>query len=152
MPPSPPTRAARTARWAPSGRTGALDLHRVASASPGPAGSPPATTHTAYAIQGNILTGPEVVEAMEAGLARHAPVGRSTTASWRRCSPGTPPAATRADGRVRRSSRSPRVPATTGCGVLADLRVDDHPDAPRELARLHDLSTLLFGGPRTSSR
>ena len=33
------------------------------------------------------------------------------------------------------------------CGVLADLRVDDHPDAPRELARLHDLSTLLFGGP-----
>ena len=34
-----------------------------------------------------------------------------------------------------------------GCGVLADLRVDDHPDAPRELARLHDLSTLLFGGP-----
>ena len=34
-----------------------------------------------------------------------------------------------------------------GCGVLADLRVDDHPDAPRELARLHDLSTLLFGTP-----
>ena len=33
------------------------------------------------------------------------------------------------------------------CGVLADLRVDDHPDAPRELARLHDLSTLFFGGP-----
>ncbi len=31
--------------------------------------------------------------------------------------------------------------------MLADLRVDDHPDAPRELARLHDLSTLLFGGP-----
>ena len=59
-----------------------------------------------------------------------------------------PPEATPAVGRVRRSSRSPPGPATTGCGVLADLRVDDHPDAPRELARLHDLSTICCsGGP-----
>jgi uncharacterized Ntn-hydrolase superfamily protein len=31
--------------------------------------------------------------------------------------------------------------------VLADLRVDDHPDAPRELARLLDEHELVFGAP-----
>ncbi|MHB8275545.1 MAG: putative peptidoglycan binding domain-containing protein, partial [Dermatophilaceae bacterium] len=31
------------------------------------------------------------------------------------------------------------------CGVLADLRVDDHRDATRELARLLDLHDLYFG-------
>ena len=35
------------------------------------------------------------------------------------------------------------------CGVLADLRVDDHPDATSELARLLDLHDLYFGGPGT---
>lgn len=34
-----------------------------------------------------------------------------------------------------------------GCGVISDLRVDDHPDATRELARLQDLSDLYFGHP-----
>ena len=28
-----------------------------------------------------------------------------------------------------------------------DLRVDDHPDAPRELARIHALAILHFGAP-----
>ena len=32
-------------------------------------------------------------------------------------------------------------------GVLADLRVDDHADAPTELARLLDLNDLYFGPP-----
>lgn len=31
--------------------------------------------------------------------------------------------------------------------MLADLRVDDHPDAPAELARIHALHTLYFDGP-----
>jgi uncharacterized Ntn-hydrolase superfamily protein len=31
--------------------------------------------------------------------------------------------------------------------VLADIRVDDHPQAPRELARLVGLNALLFGAP-----
>jgi uncharacterized Ntn-hydrolase superfamily protein len=35
------------------------------------------------------------------------------------------------------------------CGVLADLRVDDHPDATQELARLFDLHDLYFGPPGT---
>ncbi|WP_275263272.1 putative peptidoglycan binding domain-containing protein, partial [Segeticoccus rhizosphaerae] len=30
-------------------------------------------------------------------------------------------------------------------GVLVDLRVDDNPEAPQELARLVDLSELYFG-------
>ena len=34
-----------------------------------------------------------------------------------------------------------------GSGVLADLRVDDHPEAPRELTRLLDEYELVFGGP-----
>jgi uncharacterized Ntn-hydrolase superfamily protein len=32
-------------------------------------------------------------------------------------------------------------------GILADVRVDEHPDAPTELARVHDLATLVLGGP-----
>jgi uncharacterized Ntn-hydrolase superfamily protein len=32
-------------------------------------------------------------------------------------------------------------------GILADVRVDDHPDAPTELARVHDIATLVLGSP-----
>ena len=32
-------------------------------------------------------------------------------------------------------------------GVRVDLRVDEHPEAPRELARLLGLSELYFGSP-----
>jgi uncharacterized Ntn-hydrolase superfamily protein len=41
------------------------------------------------------------------------------------------------------------VPASgyDGCGVLADLRVDDHDQATSELARLLDLHDLYFGPP-----
>ncbi|HET7724385.1 MAG TPA: putative peptidoglycan binding domain-containing protein, partial [Propionibacteriaceae bacterium] len=34
-----------------------------------------------------------------------------------------------------------------GCGIVADIRVDDHAEAPTELARVHDLATLVLGGP-----
>jgi uncharacterized Ntn-hydrolase superfamily protein len=33
-------------------------------------------------------------------------------------------------------------------GLRVDLRVDEHPEAPRELARLLDLSELYFGVPQ----
>ncbi|MEO5609511.1 MAG: DUF1028 domain-containing protein [Ornithinibacter sp.] len=102
--------------------------------------------HTAYAIQGNILTGPEVVTAMERTwldtvgqrldtrlvavlLAGDAAGGDSRgrqSAAILACSPGA---------------------GYDACGVLADLRVDDHQHAPSELARIHDLSTLFFGEP-----
>jgi uncharacterized Ntn-hydrolase superfamily protein len=35
------------------------------------------------------------------------------------------------------------------CGVLADLRVDDHPGAADELARVLDLHDLYFGSAET---
>jgi uncharacterized Ntn-hydrolase superfamily protein len=101
---------------------------------------------SAYAIQGNILTGPQVVEAMEAawlgtaGLSLDVRLVATILAGD----------AAGGDSRGRQSAAIlAHAPGAgyDGCGVLADLRVDDHPDAPRELARLHDLSTLLFGGP-----
>ncbi|GAA4405337.1 DUF1028 domain-containing protein [Fodinibacter luteus] len=101
----------------------------------------------AYAIQGNVLGGPEVLEAMEA--------------AWLG-SPGEPldarllaallaGDAAGGDSRGRQSAALvAHAPGAgyDGCGVLADLRVDDHPDAPRELARLHELATLVFGTPQ----
>ena len=102
--------------------------------------------HSAYAIQGNILTGPEVTEAMEAawlGSAGQRLDHRLIATVLAGDDAG-------GDSRGRQSAAIlAHAPGAgyDGCGVLADLRVDDHPDAPRELARLHELSTLLFGGP-----
>jgi uncharacterized Ntn-hydrolase superfamily protein len=101
---------------------------------------------TAYAIQGNILTGPDVVEAMEVAWlgTQGQPLDHRLIAAVL-AGDGAG-----GDSRGRQSAAILAVAPGAGydgCGVLADLRVDDHPDAPRELARLHDLSTLLFGGP-----
>lgn len=101
-----------------------------------------------YAIQGNILTGPEVVEAMrQSWLA-------SADESW---FAGRLLAALRAgdhaggDRRGRQSAALLVVAKGQGYGgtsdVVLDLRVDDHPDPVTELARLLDIHTLLFGKP-----
>ncbi|WP_377642487.1 DUF1028 domain-containing protein [Oryzobacter terrae] len=101
---------------------------------------------TAYAVQGNILTGPEVVEAMEEAFlaADGRPLDERLLAAVLAGD------AAGGDSRGRQSAallvHSPGA-GYDGCGVLADLRVDDHPDAPAELARLHALATLVFGGP-----
>ncbi|MEO7420850.1 MAG: DUF1028 domain-containing protein [Ornithinibacter sp.] len=106
--------------------------------------------HTAYAIQGNILTGPEVVAAMERTWLDTA--GRRLDA--RLVAALLAGDAAGGDSRGRQSAailaRSPGA-GYDGCGVLADLRVDDHPHAPAELARIHDLSTLYFGEPEAVS-
>jgi len=100
----------------------------------------------AYAIQGNILTGPEVVQEME----------RAWLAAEGRSLPRRLLAALLAgdaaggDARGRQSAALYAVAPGAGydhCGVLADLRVDDHPEAPHELARVHELHDLHFGGP-----
>ncbi len=100
--------------------------------------------HTAYAIQGNILTGPEVIEAMERAWLDTAALRldhRLMTALLAGDAAG-------GDARGRQSAallvRAPGA-GYDHSGVLADLRVDDHPDAPHELARLHRLATLYFG-------
>ena len=101
---------------------------------------------TAYAIQGNILTGPEVLEAMErawlGGAGRRLDHRLLATLLAGDDAGG--------DSRGRQSAALVAHAPGAGydaCGVLADLRVDDHPDASRELARIHALATLHFGAP-----
>jgi len=105
---------------------------------------------SAYAIQGNILTGPEVVEAMESAWRAQAGAPLDT----RLLAVLLAGDAAGGDSRGRQSAallvRAPGA-GYDGCGVLADLRVDDHPDAPLELSRLHGLSTLYFGVPEDVS-
>jgi uncharacterized Ntn-hydrolase superfamily protein len=104
-----------------------------------------------YAIQGNILAGPQVVERMrEAFLASEKSTpGDSATALARRLV-----AALRAgdeaggDSRGRQSAALYVVAPGAGYGgtsdVAVDLRVDDHADPCAELGRLLQLHTLLF--------
>lgn len=98
-----------------------------------------------YAIQGNILTGEEVVAAMEA--------------SWLDSSPNDPLAdrllaalragdAAGGDSRGRQSAAVLVVTPGGGYGggsdVLVDLRVDDHAEPCVELARLLEMHHLYF--------
>jgi uncharacterized Ntn-hydrolase superfamily protein len=104
-----------------------------------------------YAIQGNILAGPQVVERMrEAFLASEKSTpGDSATALARRLV-----AALQAgdeaggDSRGRQSAALYVVAPGAGYGgtsdVAVDLRVDDHADPCAELGRLLQLHTLLF--------
>jgi uncharacterized Ntn-hydrolase superfamily protein len=96
-----------------------------------------------YAIQGNILVGDRVVNQMEdAWLSSpHLPVSARLMHALL--------AGDRAGGdrRGRQSAALYVVAPGAGYdagGVLADLRVDDHPDAPTELARLLDLNDLYL--------
>ncbi|MDR6862744.1 DUF1028 domain-containing protein [Phycicoccus sp. 3266] len=100
----------------------------------------------AYAIQGNILVGPEVVEAME--RAWLASAGRPFTDRLVAALLAGDDAG--GDSRGRQGAALYAVRPGAGYdqyGLLADVRVDDHPDAPRELARLVGLNDLLFGSP-----
>jgi uncharacterized Ntn-hydrolase superfamily protein len=101
-----------------------------------------------YAIQGNILAGKQVVVAMaEAWQASDpdAPLGRRLLAALT--------AGDRAGGdrRGRQSAALLVVSPGDGYGgtsdVVADLRVDDHPDPVPELGRLLDLHALYFDKP-----
>lgn len=99
---------------------------------------------TAYAIQGNILTGPGVVAAMETSWLASAGeplTGRLVAALLAGNAAG-------GDARGRQGAALYAVRPGAGydhCGVLADVRVDDHPEAPRELARLVRMNDLIFG-------
>lgn len=100
-----------------------------------------------WAIQGNILTGPDVVEAMERAFVAAAgqPLSRRLLAALL--------AGDAVGGDSRGRQGAAIVVAAPGagydaCGVEVDLRVDDHPDAPAELARLLDQWDLYFGEPQ----
>jgi len=103
-------------------------------------------TGASYAIQGNILSGPDVVEAMER--------------AWLATSPDQPlarrlyaalVAGDDAGGDKRgRQSAAILVAATEGgyadsTDIVVDLRVDDSPAPIPELGRLLDLHDLYFG-------
>ncbi len=99
-----------------------------------------------YAIQGNILTGEDVVEEMErAWLASSGmPLERRLVSALLAGD------AAGGDSRGRQGAAVLVVAPGAGydhSGVVVDLRVDDHPDAPHELARLLDLNDLYFGAP-----
>ncbi|WP_102126232.1 DUF1028 domain-containing protein [Deinococcus planocerae] len=102
------------------------------------------------AIQGNILTGPEVVDAMvsawEAGAGQ--PLPRRLLGALRAGD------AAGGDRRGRQSAALLCVGPGRGYGGLTDdwvnLRADDHPDPCAELERLLGISDLLFGRPETT--
>jgi len=101
-------------------------------------------TGDGVAIQGNILTGPEVVEAMKRAWDDSAgsPLTRRLLAAL---SAGDQAGG---DRRGRQSAALLVVRDGAGYGgaddIAADLRVDDHPDPVTELARLLDLNDLYL--------
>lgn len=100
-----------------------------------------------YAIQGNILAGPEVVEAMESAWL----TSPEQTLDRRLLAVLAAGDAAGGDRRGRQSAALYVVSAGAGYGggsdVACDLRVDDHPDPVGELRRLLDVHELLFGTP-----
>ena len=104
--------------------------------------------HGAYAIQGNILTGSEVIGAMRAAWQQTAadePLARRLLAAL------TAGDAAGGDRRGRQSAALLVVTPDGGYGggsdVLVDLRVDDHSQPVVEMARLLDLHDIYFGRP-----
>jgi uncharacterized Ntn-hydrolase superfamily protein len=102
-------------------------------------------TGAGYAIQGNILTGPEVVDGMEqAWLASEPalPLARRLLAALA--------AGDEAGGDSRGRQAAALLVVTPGGGygggsdVLVDLRVDDHTQPLPELFRLMDLHDVFF--------
>ncbi len=101
---------------------------------------------TAYAIQGNILTGPDVVASME--RAWHASAGRPLAQRLLAALVAGDDAG--GDSRGRQSAAMYAVEPGAGydaSGVLADLRVDDHADPVGELGRLLSEWEMYFGRP-----
>jgi uncharacterized Ntn-hydrolase superfamily protein len=97
-----------------------------------------------YAIQGNILAGRQVVEDMASAYEASDDdlAGRLLAALEAGQAAG-------GDPRGKQSAALLVVREGGGYGGgndrLVDLRVDDHPDPIRELARIRDLHTLYFG-------
>jgi uncharacterized Ntn-hydrolase superfamily protein len=99
-----------------------------------------------YAVQGNILVGPEVVDAMERAwlAAAELPLPRRLLAALAAGDEAG------GDARGRQGAALYAVRPGSGydaSGVLADLRIDDHPEAVTQLGRLLDEHELVFGSP-----
>jgi uncharacterized Ntn-hydrolase superfamily protein len=107
-------------------------------------------TGDGYAIQGNILTGPEVVEAIEAAW-----LASSGELAERLLTALAAGDAAGGDRRGRQSAALLVVRAGGGYGgqsdVEVDLRADEHPAPVAELHRMLDLHRLYFGSPDPAS-
>ena len=103
-------------------------------------------TGPGYAVQGNILTGPEVVEAVESAWLATDPAAPFAERLLHALAAGD---AAGGDSRGRQSAAVLVVTPGGGYGggsdVLVDLRVDDHPEPIPELARILAVHTMLFG-------
>jgi uncharacterized Ntn-hydrolase superfamily protein len=103
-------------------------------------------TGDGYSVQGNILTGPGVVEAMEKAWLDSE--GRLADRLLTALTAGD---LAGGDRRGRQSAALLVVRRAGGYGgtsdVEVDLRVDDHPDPVPELGRLLDLHRLYFDRP-----
>jgi len=103
-------------------------------------------TGSGWAAQGNILTGPEVVDALAAAY-------EGTAGTLARRLATALLAADRAGGDRRGRQSAALLVVSEGGGygggsdVLVDLRVDDAADPVPELARLLDQHELYFGRP-----
>jgi len=107
-------------------------------------------TGPGYAIQGNILAGPQVVAAMrDAYLAM--PSDRFEARLHAALLAGD-----RAGGDARGRQSAALLVGGLGAGygggsdIAMDLRVDDHPDPVVELGRLMGIHALLFGSPEST--
>ena len=101
-----------------------------------------------YAVQGNILAGPEVVDAMEQAWLAGAAAGLALPE--RLLATLAAGDETGGDRRGRQSAALLVVRPNGGYGgddTEVDLRVDDHPTPVPELRRLLDLHRLYFGKP-----
>jgi uncharacterized Ntn-hydrolase superfamily protein len=105
-------------------------------------------TGPGYAIQGNILVGPQVVEEMERAFLA---TDESTPLAHRLHAALL--AGDRAGGDARGRQSAAIVVGGIGAGygggsdIAVDLRVDDHPDPVVEVGRLLRIHDLLFGTP-----
>jgi uncharacterized Ntn-hydrolase superfamily protein len=131
-------------------QAGIVDAHGRAATYTGSGCNPWAggVTGDSYAIQGNILVGAEVVDAMEQAWLSSpadAPLTRRLLAALRAGDDAG------GDRRGRQSAALLVVTPEGGYGggsdVFADLRVDDHPQPVTELTRLLDLHDVYFGKP-----
>jgi uncharacterized Ntn-hydrolase superfamily protein len=104
-----------------------------------------------YAIQGNILTGPEVVEAMRDAWLAGTDLPGPTAFADRLLAALAAGDAAGGDRRGRQSAAILVVAKNQGYGgrtdEVVDLRIDDHPTPCAELARLLRVRTLLFDKP-----
>lgn len=105
-----------------------------------------------WAVQGNILAGPQVVAAVRDSWLASDP---DSVLAARLVAALRAGDAAGGDRRGRQSAAVLVVAPGQGYGgtsdVAVDLRVDDHPDPTAELSRLLDLHTMLFGRPDPAS-